>query len=378
MLKNILFVSGTRADFGKQKQLVEAAAANGGFNAHLLMMGMHLERRFGFTYVEGQKLDGVKVHLGKSLTEDAKTDFGKCHDIVDELIREEAIDILVVHGDRLEALASSIAALRNNVFIIHIEGGEKSGTMDESIRHAVSKLANLHLVANKRAAARLRQMGEDPSSIIVFGSLDIHVMKTADLPSLDSVRSRYEIPFTSYAIVSFHPVTTDEDECLQLSSQLSNLLQFEENFIVIRSNNDLYHEYFDSIIDQNINRENIRVFPSVRFEAFLVLLKNSKFIIGNSSSLIRESPVFGVPSFNIGTRQLGRDEFQTPSITHMPANHLVSSDDINKVLSSGKCRESSSAFSEEDCISVFNRVLEQVSKSKLFNSKIFMDLDFVQ
>jgi len=203
-------------------------------------------------------------------------------------------------------------------------------------------------------------------------------MKTADLPSLDSVRSRYEIPFTSYAIVSFHPVTTDEDECLQLSSQLSNLLKFEENFIVIRSNNDLYHEYFDSIIDQNINRENIRVFPSVRFEAFLVLLKNSKFIIGNSSSLIRESPVFGVPSFNIGTRQLGRDEFQTPSIIHMPANQLVSSDDINKVLSSGKCRESSSAFSEEDCISVFNRVLEQVSKSKLANSKIFMDIDFVQ
>src|SRR5207253_3046033 len=153
-------------------------------------------------------------------------------------VREFPPDLIVVHGDRVETLAGAIVGALNNTLVAHIEGGEISGTVDELIRHAVTKLSHLHFVANEDARARLLQMGETGGDVI-----------------LEAIRE----------------------------------LQEDARF---------------------------RVLPSMRFEYFLTLLKHAQALVGNSSSGVREAPVYGVPSVNIGTRQLNR--YSYPSIVDVP------------------------------------------------------------
>ena len=124
-------------------------------------------------------------------------------------IREFSPDLIVVHGDRIEALAGAITGVISNILVAHIEGGEVSGTMDELIRHAVTKLSHFHFVSNNQARKRLVQMGEAPDSIFVIGSPDIDIMLSENLPELSEVKRRYEINFPEYAIFIYHPVTTE-------------------------------------------------------------------------------------------------------------------------------------------------------------------------
>nr|WP_206513225.1 UDP-N-acetylglucosamine 2-epimerase [Vibrio alfacsensis] len=121
-------------------------------------------------------------------------------------------DMIVVHGDRVEALAGAIVGSLNNILVAHIEGGEVSGTIDELIRHSVSKMSHLHFVSNDFARKRLIQLGECESSIFVIGSPDLDIMKSKELPSLLDVKDRYDIDFDKYSILMYHPVTTALNE----------------------------------------------------------------------------------------------------------------------------------------------------------------------
>ena len=222
-------------------------------------------------------------------------------------VRELCPDLIVIHGDRVEALAGAIVGSLNNILVAHIEGGEVSGTIDELIRHAVSKLSHLHFVSNDIAKKRLTQMGEIENNIFVIGSPDVDVMLSKNLPTIDKVKERYEIPYDKFAIVMFHPVTTEAEFMEKNSKQFVDaLLATNNNYVVIFPNNDLGSGYILREYDRLINIKNFKIFPSIRFEYFLVLLKNSQFIIGNSSAGIREAPYYGLPTINIGTRQNNR------------------------------------------------------------------------
>src|SRR5260370_29572714 len=135
-----------------------------------------------------------------------------------DYIREMGPDMIVVHGDRVEALAGAVVGALSNVLVAHIEGGEVSGTVDELIRHSVTKLSHLHFVANEEFAERLAQMGEREEIVFVIVSPDIDVMLSGRLPSLEEVRKHYEIPLDSYGILIYHPVTT-ELETLRANAQ---------------------------------------------------------------------------------------------------------------------------------------------------------------
>jgi UDP-N-acetylglucosamine 2-epimerase (hydrolysing) len=121
-------------------------------------------------------------------------------------------DLIVIHGDRVETLAGAIVGSLNNILVAHIEGGELSGTVDELIRHSVTKLSHIHFVSNDEAAKRLLQMGEIKSSIFTIGSPDIDIMFSNDLPTLEEAKAYYEIPFKQFGVVMFHPVTTEFNE----------------------------------------------------------------------------------------------------------------------------------------------------------------------
>src|SRR5690606_38604950 len=223
------------------------------------------------------------------------------------LVRERRPELIVVHGDRVETLAGAIVGALNNVLVAHVEGGELSGTVDELIRHSVSKLAHVHFVANDEAARRLCQMGERPESIWVVGSPDIDAMLGPDLPDIEEVRHHYAIPFEDYGILLYHPVTTEVEHLERRAAKLVDaILESGRSFVVISPNNDLGSDAITTELRRLNDAARFRHLPSLRFEAFLTLLREASGIVGNSSAGIREAPVFGVPTINLGSRQSNR------------------------------------------------------------------------
>ncbi|WKD86507.1 UDP-N-acetylglucosamine 2-epimerase [Polaribacter huanghezhanensis] len=326
-MKKIVFLSGTRADFGKLKSLIKITQESGNFDVQIFATGMHLDEKYGLTvneiYKSGFKnISTFQNHVGSEFMDRrlAKTIQG-----FSEYIAIQKPDLIVVHGDRIEALAGAIVGSLNNILVAHIEGGEISGTIDELIRHSVSKLSHLHLVSNDEAKKRLIQMGELESSVYVIGSPDLDLMNPSNLPSIDQVKEYYKIPFDKFSIAMFHPVTTEYKNIKKHSKiYVDSLLKSTKNYVVIYPNNDLGTEEVLKQYKRLENNSRFKIFPSLRFEYFLKLLKESAFIIGNSSAGIREAPFYKVPTIDIGSRQNNR--YKGNSILNV-------SYDVNEILS---------------------------------------------
>jgi len=318
--RRILFLSGTRADFGKLKSLVAGVKASPGLEYEIFVTGMHLLARYGRTVKEIRDAGFDRIHpfvnQDGAVTSQMDMVLATTVQGLGHYVREAKPDLLVVHGDRVEALAGAIVGALNNILVAHIEGGEISGTIDDLIRHSVSKLSHLHFVANDEARTRLVQLGEQPSSVHVIGSPDIDVMLSDALPTLEQVRARYDIPFAAYCILMFHPVTTEHEQMEAHSAAVVDAaLASGRNFVVVYPNNDFGSEIILRHYKAFERNPRFRVLPSLRFEYFLSLLKHADAIVGNSSAGIREAPVYGVPAVNVGTRQ--SDRFEYPSIVNV-------------------------------------------------------------
>jgi UDP-N-acetylglucosamine 2-epimerase (hydrolysing) len=308
-MKNVGFLTGTRADYGKLKPLMKMVSDSKDFNLVIYATGMHLISEFGMTVNEILKdgLGRVITFSNQNYHDSMETALANTVTNFSKVIEESKIDLLIVHGDRVEALGGAIVCSFNNILVAHIEGGEVSGTIDGSIRHAITKFSHIHFVANKDAYNRIIQLGENSKSIFEIGSPDIDALLSEDLPDLQSVKNHYGISFKNYAIFIFHPVTTEIDHLkLQIENICKALVESEKNFILIKSNNDTGSEIIDEKLRELEVLENFVYFPSIKFESFITLLKNSEFIIGNSSAGVREAQYFNLPSINIGTRQKNR------------------------------------------------------------------------
>lgn len=320
MQKKILFITGTRADYGKIKTLLKAIEEDDGFELFVFVSGMHLIEKFGNTYKEVLK-DGYRnvfVDFSQANRGIMSYDLGNVICDLTGYVRQVLPDMIVVHGDRVDALAGAVVGALNNIKVAHIEGGELSGTIDESIRHAISKFAHIHLVCNEDAKQRLLQLGEEKEKIHVIGSPDIDVMLSNNLPTLDEVKARYEIPFENYAIMMYHPVTTENAHLgKRVENIVSALIESEKNYIVIYPNNDLGSEKIMEEYQRVNENPRFKIFPSLRFEYFLTLLKHAEFMIGNSSAGVRETSIYGVPAIDIGTRQSGRYSLDGTNIQHV-------------------------------------------------------------
>ncbi|MEO7975752.1 UDP-N-acetylglucosamine 2-epimerase [Flavobacterium sp.] len=308
-MKKILFLTGTRADFGKIKSLITILEKQEGFEVFVFVTGMHLQEVYGYTLIEIERCNFKNVFTFENHTHETTMDLtlAKTIEGLSAYCKNINPDMIVVHGDRVETLAGAIVGSLNNILVAHIEGGEISGTVDELIRHSVSKLSHIHFVSNKQAAKRLMQMGEISESVFIIGSPDIDIMFSDKLPDLKNVKEYYKIDFENYAVVMFHPVTTEVKEMQKYAETFVNsLLGDTHDYIVIFPNNDLGSQFILEAYQKLKNDSRFRIFPSLRFEYFLTLLKNSQFIIGNSSAGIREAPYYGIPIINIGTRQQNR------------------------------------------------------------------------
>ncbi len=316
MSKTIVFLSGTRADFGKLKSLIKISSESDDFKVHIFATGMHLQEEYGYTVNEIEKSGFKNIHKFPNHTKESTMDLtlAKTIEGLSSFVKEVQADMLLVHGDRVEALAGAIVGSLNNILVGHIEGGEVSGTIDELIRHSISKLSHIHFVANEEAKQRLLQMGELESQIFVIGSPDIDIMFSESLPSLNEAVDYYDIPFKRFNILMFHPVTTENKIAEYANNLVNSVLEDDGNYIVIKPNNDMGSSLINKALKKLENNSRFKIFPSLRFEYFLVLLKNCQFIIGNSSAGVREAPYYGVTSIDIGSRQLNR--VKSDSVVH--------------------------------------------------------------
>lgn len=308
-VKRVLFVTGTRADFGKLKSLIKILDTHSDFEVSIFVTGMHMQSLYGSTYLEVERCGCKNIFKYLNMTSESTMDLtlSKTIDGLSTYLKENPVDLIVVHGDRVEALAGAITGSLNNVLVAHIEGGELSGTIDELIRHAISKLSHIHFVANEKAKKRLMQMGELERSVFVIGSPDMDIMFSDELPEIEEVKRYYEISFKAYGIVMYHPVTTEYEQTEHHVEQLLDaLLRDTRNYIVIYPNNDLGSQVILNAYRRLKGHTRFRLIPSMRFEYFLSLLKNTDIIVGNSSAGIREAPAYQIPCINLGSRQANR------------------------------------------------------------------------
>lgn len=308
MKKKIVFVTGTRADYGKIKSLLKIVEESKDFELYIYVTGMHLISKLGSTYVEIFKQNYKNTYISKIVMKENNDIFNLTQIMMDfeNYIDDIKPDLIMVHGDRIEPLAASLVATFNNIKIAHIEGGEISGTIDEHLRHAITKLAHFHFVSNEQCKRRIIQLGELEENIYVIGSPDLDIMLSNNLPKIESVKEKYQINFKKYAILLYHPVITEIKYLQKNIETVINALQNSNlNFVIIYPNNDLGSDIIIDCYKKNKSKK-FKMIPSVNFEMFLTLMKNAEFMIGNSSAGIRETEVYGIPTINIGSRQNDR------------------------------------------------------------------------
>ena len=326
MKKKILFITGTRADFGKLKTLIQSVELSNFFDVGIFITGMHTLSKYGYTVDEVYKSipehrlqDGTRsvyVFHNQVLGEPMERILASTIDGLSRYLTEFVPDLIVVHGDRVEALAGAIVGALKNILVAHLEGGEVSGTIDELIRHSITKMSHVHFVANESASKRLIQLGEKKENVYIIGSPDIDLMMSKNLPQISEVKSYYEIPFEEYGVVIFHPVTTDIIDTRKCADAIANsVLESNKKHVVIFPNNDPGCEEIFKAWEKFKNSNNIVILPSMRVEYFLILLKNAKYLLGNSSAGIRECPVYGINAINVSSRQNGR--FESPCISNV-------------------------------------------------------------
>jgi len=307
-MKKIMFLTGTRADFGHQKPLIDKCIEEG-YDVSIFVTGMHMDEKYGKTIDEILLFDYKKYCACNNSKNFSTMDEMLASTIFNfsNYTKKVSPDLIVVFADRFEALAAAIVGALNNILTVHIQAGDTSGTIDDSMRHAISKLCHAHFVANDDAKKRLMLMGEIEEKIFKIGTPGLDILFSKKLPSLKNVRKKYSIKFNQYSILIFHPVTTEVESLSgQIDMVADCVIESGLNYIVVLPNNDLGSDKIFSAYDRFRDIDNIKVFPSIDHYDFLILLKNARFIIGNSSCGIIEAPIYGLPVINIGSRQQGR------------------------------------------------------------------------
>ena len=319
MTQTLLFLTGTRADFGKLEPLA-IAARDAGFRVSFFVTGMHMLDQYGLTKNEVHRTPGVTVQefLNQRPGDGQDVILAKTVIGFSDYVATSRPDLVVVHGDRVEALAGALVAATNYIRSAHIEGGEVSGTIDEVFRHCNTKLASQHFVSSDIAAKRVMALGEPGSSVHVIGSpeLDFHAGPSG--VTMAEVRARYGIGFDEFGIVVFHPVTSEAASMGAQAEALFGAMQASgRQFVLVAPNNDPGSEAIFTVINR-LPTAQFRVIPSMRFAHFSELMKNAACMVGNSSAGVREAPFLGLASLDIGTRQTNRAV--APSITACAAS----------------------------------------------------------
>jgi len=342
MKKKVFVVVERRADYSRYKPILEKMVKDPLFEVHLVVTGICLLEEHGsdINYIEQ---DGFKISARVPMFNSVRPDSGGemvrsmsrvMTGLVDEL--ESAKPDLVLSGFDIGAnMAVTIAAAHMNIPVFHIQGGEVTGSIDESIRHAMSKFSHIHLPATEDAKNRLIRLGENPNNIFVVGCPSIDVLKNTPYISKIELEEEFDLDFSKpFIIMIQHPVTTEAGSALdQIKETIIAIKELNIQCIVLLPNNDAG---FSKIIEE-IKQSGLKWYPSLPTDKFINLYRNAWALVGNSSSGIHETPTFKIPAVNIGNRQLGRE--RAKNVIDVPNERIAIKKAIEKALYNKEFRE---------------------------------------
>ncbi len=318
MTKTICVVTASRAEWGLLRPLAELIKRDGEFTLLLAATGTHYCSEFGNTYKEilsdgfsiDERVDIILSPIQNAV--DVSNTMARAIAGFAEMFARHTVDLLILLGDRYETLAISIAALNAKIPIAHLHGGELTeGAIDDSIRHAITKLSYLHFTSCEAYRRRVIQLGEQPNRVYNVGAIGIDNVREMELLLKEDLASilDFDIKNSKYCVVTFHPETLNNtnvrDQCDQLLQALSPFPDLK--FIITKSNADEGGMIINEMIDAYAkNHPNVLTVASLGNLKYLSALKHASMVIGNSSSGILEVPYFNIPTVNLGIRQKGR------------------------------------------------------------------------
>lgn len=319
-------ITGSRAEYGHLRWLARDIADDPRLELRMVVTGTHFSPRFGETWREivadGFNIDArVIPHIGDT-PQDAAVSMGVITQGVAQALTQLQPHMAVILGDRYEMLAAAAACLICKIPLAHLHGGEiTEGAFDDSIRHAITKMAHLHFAAAGPYGQRIVQMGEDPNRVFVVGAPGLDILTRATLPDRAKLGTYLRMPLERpLFLVTYHPVTLSQaDPAAAVTELLWALDQFPDAQVVITGvNADPGHsrisETFHRWADQHPQR--VRLVESMGSLRYFGCMRLASAVIGNSSSGVIEAPALGVPTVNMGDRQRGR--LRAPSIIDCP------------------------------------------------------------
>lgn len=314
----VCVVTGSRAEYGLLYWVLRDLQAAPDIELQLIVTGMHLAPEFGLT-VRDIEADGFEIHRRVEMLLSSDTPGGIAKSIglgvigMSDALAQLAPDVVLLPGDRFEILAAAQACLVHRIAVAHLAGGDTSeGAFDESIRHAITKMAHVHLVTTPEAAQRVRQLGEDSRHIHVVGSPSLDHLRRAPLLDRAALETALAAPLGERnLLVTFHPVTLEPDEGVQQCVEMLAALDRLEPEIALwftQSNADNSGRAMMALIEQWVaaRQQRARLYSSLGQLRYLSLMSQADAVVGNSSSGLYEAPSFGIATVNIGNRQRGR------------------------------------------------------------------------
>ena len=311
--RKILFITGTRADYGLMRETLFAIKRKPGLKIEIVVTGMHLMPEFGETIDEIKKnkfkIHKVNVTYEKDDEESMAHFIGKFVNCLTDKIKKIKPDILLLLGDRAEMLGGAIVGAYLTIPTFHIHGGEVTSTVDEFVRHAITKLSHVHLVATKNSAERIIKMGEDPWRVFIVGAPGLDTIFDAKLISSKEIAKKYNLNLSEpILLIIQHPVTIEiENSALQMKETMEAIKELGYQTIVIYPNADAGGRKMIRVIKEYERYPFLKTFKSILHNDYLSLMRIASVMVGNSSSGIIEAPSFHLPVVNIGTRQEGRE-----------------------------------------------------------------------
>lgn len=344
MKRKITVTTGTRADYGLLRQILYSIDSNKNLELILLVTGMHLSKKHGYTINE-IKNDGFKIY--KKFPMIPKNDdlfhtafeLGCAVSKFSNIFKEIKPDINLILGDRDEMLASALAASHMNIPNAHIHGGDKTKAgIDENNRHAITKLSHIHFVATKKSKYRVIKMGENPKYVFLTGSPNIDEIKQNNISKKTELEKKYNINFNKDEIILiFHPVTTQTQLIgKQIKNILDAIVELHKTTIAIAPNSDAGNKIiFNELTRYSKIYSFIHFYKNLPRNDFLGLLKNTGVLLGNSSAGMIEASCFPIDVINLGIRQEGREHGK--NVTHINFFNKISiKKSITKILKTKK------------------------------------------
>jgi len=329
MKKTVLYISGSRADFGRITTTLYELL-NKDVSIKIFATGQHFSIKHGYTISEVKKESFGVIEANSFIEGDEPFHMLNMYTntsiALNNFLKSNDIDLILLLGDRNEMLAGAICAAHYNIPIAHIGGGQQSGSIDNSIRDAVTVFSDIHLCATAKNKERIKKIKGSDKNIYIVGAPDIDMIKKIHFPKKEYLFHKYNLNILKPVFLLIqHPVTTEIREAKnQIRCILSSLYHFNAQILCILPNTDMGGMLIREVIEKE-KKLNLRTHSHITYKDFLSLMNYADILIGNSSAGIIEAASFHLPVVNIGTRQQNRQQSKNVINTSFDKNQIIKS-----------------------------------------------------